>query len=195
MRRSIIGGAMVAAMLVLTAPAGAATSYRPDCSSKLIRSAVHQRSVVVKRHGNDAAGRDIIKWGRIGADQHAHRASCSTVRRYRDQLIQLRTQPKHYPLVVRTAVTPYRAPAGVKTPSVAAPVGGTLQAIRQCESGGNYSTNTGNGFAGAYQFTQSTWASVGGSGSPAAASPAEQDKRAAMLYAREGSAPWPVCGR
>jgi hypothetical protein len=66
---------------------------------------------------------------------------------------------------------------------------------RQCESGGDYSTNTGNGFAGAYQFTPSTWASVGGSGSPAAASPAEQDRRAAMLYAREGSAPWPVCGR
>jgi len=69
-----------------------------------------------------------------------------------------------------------------------------LQAIAACESGGNPSTNTGNGFYGKYQFTQSTWQSVGGTGSPAAASEAEQDRRAAMLYAREGSSPWPVCG-
>ena len=72
---------------------------------------------------------------------------------------------------------------------------GHLQAIAACESGGNYSTNTGNGFYGAYQFTQETWASVGGTGNPAAASPAEQDKRAAMLYAQQGSSPWPVCGQ
>ena len=72
---------------------------------------------------------------------------------------------------------------------------GHLQAIAACESGGNYSTNTGNGFYGAYQFTQETWAAVGGTGNPAAASPAEQDKRAAMLYAQQGSSPWPVCGQ
>lgn len=69
-----------------------------------------------------------------------------------------------------------------------------LAGLRACESGGNYSTNTGNGFYGAYQFTLSTWASVGGSGNPAYASPAEQDYRAAVLWRREGSAPWPVCG-
>jgi len=70
-----------------------------------------------------------------------------------------------------------------------------LEAIAACESGGNPATNTGNGFYGKYQFTQSTWASVGGSGNPAAAPEAEQDRRAAMLYARQGSSPWPVCGR
>jgi hypothetical protein len=76
--------------------------------------------------------------------------------------------------------------------SIASP---TLQAIAACESGGNPSTNTGNGFYGKYQFTMATWQSVGGSGNPAAASEAEQDRRAAMLYARAGSSPWPVCGR
>jgi hypothetical protein len=70
----------------------------------------------------------------------------------------------------------------------------TLAAIRECESGGVYSTDTGNGFYGAYQFTLSTWASMGGSGNPALASPAEQDYRAAKLYAAQGSSPWPVCG-
>ena len=71
----------------------------------------------------------------------------------------------------------------------------TLEAIAACESGGNPGTNTGNGFYGKYQFTLSTWQSVGGSGNPASASEAEQNKRAALLYAREGAAPWPVCGR
>jgi hypothetical protein len=70
-----------------------------------------------------------------------------------------------------------------------------LEAIAACESGGVPTTDTGNGFYGKYQFTLSTWASVGGSGNPAAAPEAEQDMRAAMLYEREGAAPWPVCGR
>ncbi|MEP6954516.1 MAG: transglycosylase family protein [Solirubrobacteraceae bacterium] len=69
-----------------------------------------------------------------------------------------------------------------------------LEAIAACESGGNPSTNTGNGFYGKYQFTQATWAAVGGSGNPAAASEAEQDSRAAKLLATAGSGHWPVCG-
>lgn len=78
---------------------------------------------------------------------------------------------------------------------ISPPGAGTLAAIRACESGGNYSTNTGNGFYGAYQFDLGTWASVGGSGLPSNASPAEQDYRAALLYRSRGSSPWPVCGR
>lgn len=71
----------------------------------------------------------------------------------------------------------------------------TLQKIAQCESGGNPSAIGGGGlYRGKYQFSRSTWASVGGSGDPAAASEAEQDKRAAILLAQAGTSPWPVCG-
>jgi hypothetical protein len=70
-----------------------------------------------------------------------------------------------------------------------------LQAIAQCESGGNPAAVDPSGtYRGKYQFDLQTWASVGGSGDPAAAPEAEQDRRAAMLYARAGSSPWPVCG-
>ncbi len=69
-----------------------------------------------------------------------------------------------------------------------------LASTRACESGGDYTMDSGNGFYGAYQFMQGTWESVGGSGNPAQASPAEQDKRAAILYARSGAGQWPVCG-
>ena len=70
-----------------------------------------------------------------------------------------------------------------------------LSAIAACESGGNPAAIGGGGlYRGKYQFDLQTWASVGGSGDPAAAPEAEQDMRAAMLYARAGAAPWPVCG-
>jgi hypothetical protein len=76
--------------------------------------------------------------------------------------------------------------------STASPV---LEAIAQCESGGDPTADTGNGFYGKYQFTLETWQSVGGTGNPAQASEAEQDQRAAALYAQAGASPWPVCGR
>ncbi|GAC1326024.1 MAG: hypothetical protein NVSMB13_10180 [Mycobacteriales bacterium] len=67
--------------------------------------------------------------------------------------------------------------------------------IRNCESGGNYAINTGNGFYGAYQFDLQTWRSVGGTGLPSNASPATQDALAARLADERGTSPWPVCGR
>src|SRR6478672_11947433 len=47
-------------------------------------------------------------------------------------------------------------------------------AIAQCESGGNWSTNTGNGSFGGLQFKQATWSANGGAGNPATASRTEQ---------------------
>ena len=84
-----------------------------------------------------------------------------------------------------------RAARRVAARSTASPA---LQAIAACESGGNPSTDTGNGFYGKYQFTLATWQAVGGSGNPAQASEAEQDRRAAQLYAQAGPGQWPVCG-
>ena len=70
-----------------------------------------------------------------------------------------------------------------------------LERIAECESGGDPTMDSGNGYYGKYQFSRSTWRSVGGRGNPARASEAEQDRRAARLYRREGTKPWPVCGR
>lgn len=71
----------------------------------------------------------------------------------------------------------------------------TLEAIASCESGGNPVAISSDGsYRGKYQFDYGTWASVGGSGDPAAAPEEEQDYRAALLYAQAGSSPWPVCG-
>ena len=65
--------------------------------------------------------------------------------------------------------------------------------IAQCESGGNWAINTGNGFYGGLQFTLSSWQAVGGTGYPNQASKAEQIARAKLLQARQGWGAWPAC--
>ena len=71
----------------------------------------------------------------------------------------------------------------------------TLDSIAACESGGDPTVVDSSGtYRGKYQFDMGTWASVGGSGDPAAAPESEQDYRAALLYSQSGSSPWPVCG-
>lgn len=71
--------------------------------------------------------------------------------------------------------------------------GSTWDQIAACESGGNWATNTGNGFYGGLQFTQSSWNAAGGSGSPADASRDEQIARAQVLQSRQGWGAWPAC--
>lgn len=71
--------------------------------------------------------------------------------------------------------------------------GGGWDCIRQRESGGDYSLRDGSHY-GAYQFDTQTWASVGGSGNPADASPAEQDARAQTLQSQRGWQPWTTAG-
>jgi hypothetical protein len=68
-------------------------------------------------------------------------------------------------------------------------------AIAQCESGGNWGTSTGNGFAGGLQFTPSTWRANGGSGSANGASREEQIRVAENVLHSQGIGAWPVCGR
>jgi hypothetical protein len=71
----------------------------------------------------------------------------------------------------------------------------TLSGIAACESGGDPTAVSADGtYRGLYQFDYGTWQSVGGAGDPAAASAAEQSYRAALLLARSGTNPWPICG-
>jgi LysM repeat protein len=68
-------------------------------------------------------------------------------------------------------------------------------AIASCESGGNWSINTGNGYEGGLQFNATTWKAYGGSGSAANASREEQIAVAERVMAAQGHGAWPVCSR
>jgi hypothetical protein len=67
-------------------------------------------------------------------------------------------------------------------------------AVAQCESGGNWASNTGNGHFGGLQFKQATWTANGGVGSPATASRAEQVRVAENVLRSQGIGAWPKCG-
>ncbi|KLL10292.1 transglycosylase family protein [Protofrankia coriariae] len=114
-----------------------------------------------------------------------------------------RSRNRHH----ETGRTRLGARALVVAPALAAAVSGSIvmsqpasaattwAQLRQCESGGNYSTNTGNGYYGAYQFSLSTWQSLGYTGLPSNASPATQDEAALRLANRSGFGQWPICGQ
>ncbi|TLP96387.1 LysM peptidoglycan-binding domain-containing protein [Nesterenkonia salmonea] len=65
--------------------------------------------------------------------------------------------------------------------------------LAECESGGNWSINTGNGYYGGLQFSQQSWQAVGGSGLPSDASKQEQIQRAHQLWEIQGWGAWPAC--
>lgn len=67
--------------------------------------------------------------------------------------------------------------------------------VAQCESGGNWNTNTGNGFKGGLQFTSSTWRAYGGSGAAHNASKSEQIRVAKNVLKGQGPGAWPVCSK
>jgi peptidoglycan hydrolase-like protein with peptidoglycan-binding domain len=69
-----------------------------------------------------------------------------------------------------------------------------LRQIAECESGGNpRAISPGGTYRGKYQFSRSTWRSLGGTGDPAAAPEWLQDRLALKLYRQAGTSPWPNC--
>lgn len=84
----------------------------------------------------------------------------------------------------------------VSAPSASAASASAWDAVARCESGGNWSINTGNGFYGGLQFTASTWRAYGGTAyAPQAnrASRAQQIAVAERVLASQGPGAWPVC--
>jgi resuscitation-promoting factor RpfB len=100
----------------------------------------------------------------------------------------------------KPVATPTPSPTPTPTPAPPPTSGSGLNwdGVAACESGGNWSINTGNGYYGGLQFDLGTWDANGGAAyaaRPDLASKAQQIAVATALYQKAGSAPWPVCGR
>jgi LysM repeat protein len=109
---------------------------------------------------------------------------------------------KHRPLpaLAITRVVSVERPAAAATVSRrstvtrSTSVGGSVwDRLAQCESGGNWAINTGNGYSGGLQFAPGTWRAHGGSGSAHTASRAEQIRVAERVLASQGWGAWPAC--
>jgi LysM repeat protein len=93
-----------------------------------------------------------------------------------------------------SAPAPEPAPEPAPAPAASSSSGGTVwDQLAQCESGGDWGINTGNGYYGGLQFSQSSWNAAGGSGSPANASREEQIRVAENLQSMQGWGAWPSC--
>jgi uncharacterized protein YabE (DUF348 family) len=88
----------------------------------------------------------------------------------------------------KKTTTAKKSSGGSSTPS-----GSVWDKLAQCESGGNWSINTGNGYYGGLQFSLSTWRAYGGSGMPNEASREQQIAIAKKLQADAGWGAWPAC--
>ncbi|MEV3856760.1 transglycosylase family protein [Streptomyces sp. NPDC050095] len=97
--------------------------------------------------------------------------------------------------------------AGVTGAAVAVPLMGATGAsaattsewdqVASCESGGNWSINTGNGYYGGLQFSASTWAAYGGTAYASTANQASKAQQIAVaekVLASQGKGAWPSCG-
>jgi hypothetical protein len=193
-RRGVLAVATVAvaaptATLALAADGPAPTTTLPAVSLAASSIGIHEQ---IKLAGHDLAERRVMRVARKVAKLRGDRLPRGYARRI-DSYTVAELVRKHRRLS-RTLRTLRERKRTGGAPAVAIPA--QLAAIAACESGGNPRAIGGGGaYRGKYQFSYSTWAGVGGSGDPAAASETEQDRRAAMLYARSGAGQWPVCGR
>lgn len=108
-----------------------------------------------------------------------------------------REQARLQAIEAQKKVEASKVPVVAKTTPTVAPLSlqdGMLK-LRQCESGGNYATNTGNGYYGAYQYDLQTWGNFMGYTRPDLAPPDIQDAKFLETYNRRGKSPWPSCGR
>jgi len=111
-----------------------------------------------------------------------------------EEVIETRALPEPVRIIQpqRVVEAASTTPAAVSSaPAVAD--GSVWDQLARCESGGNWSINTGNGYYGGLQFLPSTWRAVGGQGLPHENSREEQIARAEILLARSGWGQWPAC--
>jgi len=189
-RRSLRAGASV--VLTVLATGGMATGATASASGGT--SASSARAASVSAGMSRATVRAVQRRLHLKADGIYGPRTRRAVKRF---------QRRHH-LVVDGVVGPAtlralglaarRAPAA-REATARTNVSSTLQRIARCESGGNpRAISPGGRYRGKYQFDRATWAALGGTGDPAAAPEAEQDRRAAALLRARGTAPWPTCG-
>jgi hypothetical protein len=178
--RPVVEAAVPVVKKQLTPPSGEPTKGLQERYLKLHKKA---------RKGGEKPGRNVVKDGVKEGDGDVRLASAKDVKKS-VRVLKRMTAPKPEPSAVGGSSTQTAGGAGG---GAASP---QLESIAACESGGDPSAVGGGGqYRGKYQFSQETWASVGGSGDPAAAPEAEQDKRAAQLLSQGGAGHWPVCSK
>lgn len=129
---------------------------------------------------------EVIRPGADGVRNVTYRLRFKNGELVRRKVVEQTVRRKAVPAIVKVGTK--------EQPSENFASGSTVwDALANCESGGNWAINTGNGYYGGLQFSAATWASVGGTGLPHQHSRAEQIKRGQILQSRAGWGQWPHC--
>lgn len=184
-RASLAAGGAVAALAVAAGPALGA----PTLPANWLREGNHGRAVGQLQHALHLRTSDVF-------DRGTERAVVRFQRRHKLQVDGI-VGPQTWDVLFGITPAVLATPAA-STTSTGGVAGGETSsgysipsAIVQCESGGNYSAvNASSGAGGAYQILPSTWRAYGGQGLPQNASPAEQGRIAAEIYANQGPSAW-----
>jgi hypothetical protein len=175
-RRAVTGvvAAVLAATAILAVACGASDDRRPvtlaPADMRLVATSLPPTTLV----GPPGVAVGLLDRSRLDVTQRASRSAAT---------------PRPQPAVRARAAT--RTTRGLPLASS----GDVWGRLAQCESGGNWATNTGNGFYGGLQFSLSSWHAVGGVGYPHQASAAVQIEMGRRLLARQGWGAWPACSR
>jgi hypothetical protein len=180
---------VVAALAVPVAAQGSPTTMVPKHQPGYVKHYRELRKQVVKHVGLNAAGRDIVSDGYRDQSGDVHKATKAQVVASSGRMETTLNPPAPAP----TSTTDTATASTTATTTTSSSTSSASSSTIQCESGGNYSTDTGNGYYGAYQFDQSTWDAYAPSGyagtNPAAAPPSVQDQAAANVPYDA----WPNC--
>lgn len=181
----------VAALAAPVAAQGSPTSIVPKRQPGYEKHYRELRKQVVKHIGLNAAGRDIVSDGYREKNGDVHKATKAEIVASSARMEASLNPPSPAPTSPTDTAT--AGPSAATTTSTSYSGSSASSSTVQCESGGDYSADTGNGYYGAYQFDQSTWDAYAPSGyqgtNPATAPPAVQDQAAANVPYDA----WPSC--
>jgi hypothetical protein len=135
----------------------------------------------------------------VPGPEHTLRVGAVATRTAIRTVVKVKVRVKRVPVPGPT-VTRYASSGVSRSHTRTAPqhvsAGGVWDRLAQCESGGDWAINTGNGFSGGLQFTPSTWAAYGGLNYASAAYLASREAQIAVatrVQASQGWAAWPSC--
>jgi hypothetical protein len=179
----------VAALAAPVAAQGSPRAIVPERHPGYEKHYLDLRKRVVKKVGLHAAGRNIVSDGYLEKSGDVHAATKAEVVASSHRLEALLNPPAPAPTSSTDTATTDTSTATTTSYGTSSASSSTIQ----CESGGDYSADTGNGYYGAYQFDQSTWDAYAPSGyqgtNPASAPPSVQDQTAASVPYDA----WPNC--
>jgi Transglycosylase-like domain len=192
-RRAILGGALGLALLI--GPVALATIVLPDDGGDHVEAAAGdpETSLINARHAlpmkydkDHALGLRRITTTTTAPPTTTTTAPPTTTT---EEPTTTTEEPTTTEAPPATDAPPPDSGGGLGDPNSYA----TWDALAECESGGNWSINTGNGYYGGLQFSLASWQAVGGTGYPHEASRETQIAMGQRLYASSGWGAWPAC--